>query len=103
MKMTDELHVYDQEEVQARLARELSEWRLENGRLSRRFKTADWQATVLLANAIAYLAEAADHHPDLELSWGKLGVKLQTHKAGGITDKDFALAHRIEDIVAKES
>ena len=46
----------------------------------------------MLVNAIGYLAEAAWHHPDLAVTWGKVWVKLKTHSAGGITDKDFALA-----------
>jgi 4a-hydroxytetrahydrobiopterin dehydratase len=55
--------------------------------------------TLLLANAIGYLCEAANHHADLSVSWGKLWVKLQTHSAGGITAKDFELARKIEDVV----
>ena len=50
-------------------------------------------------NAIGYIAEAAYHHPDLAVTWGKVWVKLKTHSAGGITDKDFALAKKIEEVV----
>jgi 4a-hydroxytetrahydrobiopterin dehydratase len=53
----------------------------------------------MLVNAIGYLSEAAYHHPDLSVTWGRITVKLSTHSAGGITDKDFALARRIEDVV----
>jgi 4a-hydroxytetrahydrobiopterin dehydratase len=53
----------------------------------------------MLVNAIGYLCEAADHHADLSVTWGKLWVKLQTHSAGGITDKDFALAKKIDEVV----
>jgi len=53
----------------------------------------------MLVNAIGYLAEAAYHHPDLSVTWGRVTVKLSTHSAGGITDKDFALARQIEDVV----
>jgi 4a-hydroxytetrahydrobiopterin dehydratase len=53
----------------------------------------------MAVNAIGYLCEAAYHHADLSVTWGKLWVKLRTHSAGGITDKDFALARRIEDVV----
>ena len=55
--------------------------------------------TLMLTNAIGYVCEAADHHADLAVSWGKLWVKLQTHSAGGITDKDFAVAKKIEEVV----
>ena len=52
----------------------------------------------MLVNAIGYLAEAAYHHPDLSVTWGRITVKLSTHSAGGITDKDFELARNIEDV-----
>jgi 4a-hydroxytetrahydrobiopterin dehydratase len=50
----------------------------------------------MLLNAIAYLAEQADHHPDITASYAALAVRLTTHSAGGITDKDFDLAEKIE-------
>jgi 4a-hydroxytetrahydrobiopterin dehydratase len=53
----------------------------------------------MLVNAIGFLAEQAYHHPDLTVTWGKIWVKLSNHAAGGITDKDFELARRIEDTV----
>jgi 4a-hydroxytetrahydrobiopterin dehydratase len=53
----------------------------------------------MVVNAVGYLAEAAFHHPDLLVSWGEVTVKLNTHSAGGITDKDFALAKKIEEAV----
>jgi 4a-hydroxytetrahydrobiopterin dehydratase len=53
----------------------------------------------MLVNAIGFLAEAAYHHPDLTVTWGKVWVKLQNHAAGGITDKDFELARKIEEVV----
>ena len=52
----------------------------------------------MLVNAIGYVAEAAYHHPDLSVTWGRVTVKLSTHSAGGITDKDFELARQIEDV-----
>jgi 4a-hydroxytetrahydrobiopterin dehydratase len=51
----------------------------------------------MLVNAIGYLSEAAWHHPDLEVTWGKVWVKLRTHASGGITERDFALAKKFED------
>ena len=52
----------------------------------------------MLVTTIGYVAEAAYHHPDLAVTYARVTVKLMTHSAGGITDKDFALARRIEDI-----
>jgi 4a-hydroxytetrahydrobiopterin dehydratase len=54
---------------------------------------------LMVTNAIGHLAEAAFHHPDLTVSYPSVGVKLQNHEAGGITDKDFALAARIEEFI----
>jgi 4a-hydroxytetrahydrobiopterin dehydratase len=48
---------------------------------------------------VGYVCEAAYHHADLAVTWGKLWVKLMNHAAGGITDKDFAVARQIEDTV----
>ena len=55
--------------------------------------------SAIAVNAIGYAAEAAWHHPDLSVTWAKVWVKLKTHSAGGITDKDFALARKIEEVV----
>ncbi len=84
------------------LAKELEslpQWEIRDGWLRRTYKTPGWPHTILLANTVAFIAEAAYHHPDLTVTWARVTVKLQTHSAGGITDKDFALARKIEDVV----
>jgi 4a-hydroxytetrahydrobiopterin dehydratase len=92
--------MYTDSEVAAKLTEQnLAGWYVEDGWLRRKYTTSGWPVTLMLVNAIGYLAEAAWHHPDLNVSWGKVWVKLKTHSAGGITDKDFALARRIEDVV----
>lgn len=92
--------VYSTEEAQAQIeSLGLDEWYLEEGWLRRKYNTDGWPTTLMLANTIGYLCEAAWHHADLSLTWGKLWVKLKTHSAGGLTDKDFRLARKIEDIV----
>src|SRR2546429_1652897 len=78
---------------------ELPGWYVEDGWIRRVYKTDGWPTTLMLVNAIGYLAEAAYHHPDLSVTYAKLWIKLKTHSAGGITDKDFALARQIEAIV----
>ena len=91
---------YSDAEVQAKLQElGLTEWHLEDGWLRRKYNTDGWPQTLMAVNAIGYLAEAAYHHPDLAVTWGKLWVKLKTHSAGGITDKDFELATKIEEAV----
>jgi 4a-hydroxytetrahydrobiopterin dehydratase len=88
---------YSPEQIATKLG-ELPGWYYEDGWIRRQFKTDGWPTTLMLVNAIAYVSEAAYHHPDLAVTWAKVWVKLQTHSAGGITDKDFELARRIEDV-----
>jgi len=97
--MSTKPKVYTEEEIEEKLANELPGWYFENGWIRRYYKTDGWQATMMLVNTIGYLAEAAYHHPDLAVSWAKVWVKLQTHSAGGITDNDFELAKKIEEVV----
>jgi len=91
---------YTDTEIAAKLtALGLAEWHLEDGWLRRKYYTDGWPQTLMAVNAVGYLCEAAWHHADLAVTWGKLWVKLKTHDAGGITDKDFELAAAIEAAV----
>src|ERR1043166_6766360 len=91
---------YGEAEIASKLQEsQLTDWSLEEGWLRCKYTTDGWPTTLMLTNAIGYLCEAAYHHADLSITWGKLWVKLQTHSAGGITDKDFALAQKIEEAV----
>jgi len=96
--MAREEKVYTEAEIRERLAADLPGWEYRDGWLRRTYITPGFAYTLLLANAIGYVAEAAWHHPDLTLGYAKVTVKLQTHSARGITDKDFELARRIEEI-----
>src|SRR5271166_5917182 len=96
---SEKLPVYTEAEIPAKLAEKgLTAWYLEDGWLRRKYTTDGWPTTLMLVNAVGYLAEAAWHHPDLSVTWGKVWIKLKTHSAGGITDKDFALAKQVEAI-----
>lgn len=90
---------YTEAEVTQRLTLELPHWYYENGWIRRKFRTSGWKATLMVVNTVGHLAEAAWHHPDLTVSYAFVIVKLATHTAKGITDKDFALAHNIEAVV----
>lgn len=85
--------------IRARLQRDLPRWALKDGALERRYKTQGWKGTLMVVNAIGHLAEAAWHHPDLHVSYPGVTVRLNTHDAGGITEKDFALAVAIEKLI----
>lgn len=91
--------IYAADEIAARLARDLPRWRHESGAIVRVFRTQNWKATMLAAGAVAHLAEAAWHHPEMVLNYPSLEVRLNTHDAGGVTEKDFELARKIEEIV----
>ncbi len=92
-------HVHSESEVMERLKAELPHWYYENGWIRRKFRTSGWKSTLMVVNTVGHLAEAAWHHPDLTVSYAFVIVKLTTHSAKGITDKDFALARRIEAVV----
>jgi len=90
---------YAEDEIIARLERELPHWYHENGRVRRKFRTSGWKSTLMVVNTIGHLAEAAWHHPHLSVSYASVIVSLVTHSAKGVTDKDFALARKIEEVV----
>ena len=91
--------VYAEAEVIARLEAELPHWYLEKGWIRRKYRTSGWKGTLMVVNTVGHLAEAAWHHPDLTVSYAFVIVKLVTHSAKGVTDKDFELARKIEEVV----
>src|SRR3954470_8684251 len=88
---------YDEAGIAAKL-QELPGWFFQDGWIRRNYKTDGWPPTLMLVNTIGSLAEAAYHHPDLSVTWAKVTVKLSTHSAGGITDKDLLLARKIDEV-----
>jgi 4a-hydroxytetrahydrobiopterin dehydratase len=91
--------VYADDEIAARLAAELPQWTYEGGWIRRKYKTGGWKGTLMVVNTVGHLAEAAWHHPDLAVSYAFVIVKLMNHAAKGVTDKDFELARKIEEVV----
>jgi 4a-hydroxytetrahydrobiopterin dehydratase len=91
--------VYTDTEVEQYLSEHLPRWSLKEGWIRRTYKTSSWKGTLMVVNTVGHLAEAAWHHPDLNVSYAFVTVKLQNHAAKGITDKDFELARKIEDVV----
>lgn len=90
---------YTPEEIEARLKDELPTWYYEEGWIRRKYKTSGWKATLMVVNTVGHLAEAAWHHPDLTVSYAFVIVKLTNHAAKGVTDKDFELAAKIEQVL----
>src|SRR5690606_20510181 len=90
---------YSEVETVERLGRDLPQWSYVNGFIQRRYETHGWKGTLMVINTIGHLAEAAFHHPDIAASYASVEVKLMSHDVKGITDRDFALARKIEDVV----
>ena len=84
-------------EIQER-ASQLSGWTIEGKQLrsTRLFK--DFIEAIAFVNKLVAPSEAAGHHPDIEISYNKVTVNLTTHDAGGLTEKDFALAQEISAV-----
>ena len=82
------------DEIAARLSA-VPEWTRDGNSITFAITRADFRDAVLYVGAVAYLAEAANHHPDIGISWNRVTLALSTHSAGGLTAADFALAGRI--------
>lgn len=91
--------VFSEQAARGRLAEELPTWVWENGLIVRYYRTGGWRASVMVANAIAHVAELAFHHPEVTMAHRGVTVRLFTHPLGGLTDKDFELAGKIEEVV----
>jgi 4a-hydroxytetrahydrobiopterin dehydratase len=74
------------------------EYDAERGGIRKSFRFRDFGAAFAFMTRVALEAEKADHHPDWSNAWNRVDVLLTTHSAGGLTDKDIALATRIEEI-----
>lgn len=91
--------VYTQAETEAKLRKEAPLWRYQDGSIRRIYRTHSWKGTLMVINAIGHLAEAAFHHPEILASYATVEVRLSSHDAKGVTDRDFELARKIEDFV----
>lgn len=79
----------------------LDGWAAEGAAITRRWRTRDFAQALALANAIGALAEAMNHHPDLSLGWGWCAARLTSHDVGGLSERDFAAAAQIDEIVKR--
>lgn len=81
-------------EIDSRLRR-LPGWERRGDEIRRTFSFADFAGSLAFVNQVGALAEAADHHPDVDIRYSKVTLTLSTHDAGGLTAKDFDLAEKI--------
>ncbi len=90
--------VLSDDEVRAGLA-DLPGWDRRDDEIEKRFELPSFPDAIAFVTRVGFLAEKANHHPDLDVRWRKVRVALSTHSEGGITGKDLALAGEIEGVV----
>jgi 4a-hydroxytetrahydrobiopterin dehydratase len=83
-----------EEEIIASLGRAAG-WERAGNAITRTVTLGDFRDAILYVGAVAHLAQAANHHPDIAIAWNKVTLTLSTHSAGGLTAADFALAQQI--------
>jgi 4a-hydroxytetrahydrobiopterin dehydratase len=88
------------DEIAARL-RQLSGWQQADRAIRKQFAFEAFLDGIRFVDRVASLAEAADHHPDVDIRYTRVIMTLSTHSAGGITEKDFALAEQIDKVVKR--
>ena len=76
----------------------VSAWTRDGGSITTVTTRADFRDALLYVGAVAYLAEKAQHHPDIAIAWNKVTLSVVSHSAGGLTAKDFALARQVNDL-----
>jgi 4a-hydroxytetrahydrobiopterin dehydratase len=88
------VNLLNDEQIAAALAG-LPGWERSGDAITTTVELADFRASMLYTGAVAYLAEEANHHPDVLIQWNRVTLTLSTHSAGGLTDADMSLAKRI--------
>ena len=85
------------------LLTELPGWRFGDGEeeIGKEFKFDDFVHALAFVNAVGWIAEQQNHHPDIELGWGKCSLRFSTHDVGGLSMNDFISAAKVESLVTK--
>ena len=92
-------YAHTDQEIATRLAAELPRWSHLDGAIRRNFRTHGWKGTLMAVNAIGHLCEVAWHHPQMTITFDCIEVALWSHDAGGITERDFALAAKLDSVL----
>ena len=74
----------------------VKDWKKQSVSITRTYQFKDFVAAMEFVNKMAKVAEAANHHPDIDIRWNKVTLVLATHSEGGLTQKDFDLAKQID-------
>lgn len=85
-----------------KLSAQTPEWQVvDEHHIERDFRFSDFRAALDFTNKVGELAEGEGHHPDIYLAWGKVGIRIWTHKIDGLTESDFILAAKIDRLGAR--
>lgn len=83
------------------LEEQVTDWQVvDDHHLVKMYKFPDFRKALDFVNSVGAIAEEQGHHPDLYLAWGKVEVKIWTHKIDGLTESDFILAAKIDDLIS---
>lgn len=85
-------------EIQTHLA-QVPGWTFVSGAIEKTFSFADYQRTIGFVNALAWIANAEDHHPDLQVGYSRCTVRFNTHSVGGISVNDFICAAKVDALL----
>ena len=81
-----------------RSLQDLQGWSLEGTSLTKRFEFKDFRGAVDFLDQVTLVADEQNHHPDVTIHWNELTLTLWTHASGGLTERDFRLAHSIDEM-----
>jgi 4a-hydroxytetrahydrobiopterin dehydratase len=85
-------------DVASRLMEQLDGWTFEQGHLTKSYAFSDFAGALEFVNRIGAISEEQGHHPDLYMTWGKVSVEIWTHKIDGLTESDFILAAKFDEV-----
>jgi 4a-hydroxytetrahydrobiopterin dehydratase len=89
-------------DVASRLMEQLDGWMFEQGHLAKSYAFNDFAGALEFVNRIGTIAEEQGHHPDIYMTWGKVSVEIWTHKIDGLTESDFILAAKFDEVPVPE-
>ena len=93
------MNVLNKKEIEEKL-NAITGWEFKNSQIGKEFELKDFKSALQFVNSIGAEAEEMDHHPDIFIhSWNKVKITVSTHSAGGVTENDFKLAKKIEEIL----
>ncbi len=90
---------YSEQQI-GKLLKSIPDWEFSNGTLVRTFEFMNFYQTMAFVNAVAWLANLENHHPDLEIGYSRCVIRYSTHAIGGISENDFICAAKINTILA---